>query len=216
MRLSTDRPLLYVITDGRSRPATFAADKMRILSVIEMAVVCGVELVQIREKFLEAKQLFEVATDAATIASGSSTRILLNERFDIALAAKADGVHLPSNAMPADTVRGRVPQSFLVGVSTHSESEIARASGAGADLATYGPVYPTPGKSSLVGVTGLSAACRKFPDFPIIALGGINQMQVPEVLDAGAAGIAAIRMFSDPHTLCTVVSGIRSRRNMPE
>ena len=211
MRLPSHRPLLYLITEGRLRPDPSAAEKKGFLATIELAVVSGIDLIQIREKNLDGKDLFTLAGDAVSLTQGTTSRILINERFDAALAAGAHGVHLPSNAVPAQEVRQCVPEDFLIGVSTHNVAEVGRALEGAADFATFGPIYPTPGKSSVAGVSQLANVCRKFPDLPLIGLGGITETHIHEVLNAGSAGIAAIRMFHDRETLCRLGSIVRGR-----
>jgi thiamine-phosphate pyrophosphorylase len=92
-------PIVYLVTPGEATPATFETDRRSILDTIRLAVSEGVTLVQLREKHLTARQLFELAVDAAAITRRSKTRLLINDRFDIAIAAGADGVHLPSDSL---------------------------------------------------------------------------------------------------------------------
>lgn len=139
---------------------------------------------------------------AVHAASGTRCRILVNGRADIALAAPANGVHLPSAGLLATNIRGWLPKGFLIGVSAHSKQEAARAAANGADYVLLGPVYPTESKLSYgppLGLEYFRQACHKLP-IPALGLGGIDPEHVSFVLDAGAAGVAGIRLFQkDSH-----------------
>jgi thiamine-phosphate diphosphorylase len=192
-----DGPVRYLITPGLLTSTNFHTEKEYLLETIRLTVAAGIELVQIREKSLPARHLFELAVDAAAIVSGTTTRVLLNERFDIAVAAGLDGVHLTSTSIPVERVRANVPNGFLIGVSTHSESEIGSAREGGADFALLGPVFPTPGKGGPMGVDDFGSICRAAEPFPVIGVGGIDGSNVDDVLGAGAAGYAAVRYLND-------------------
>lgn len=171
----------YYVTDRRQGDlAAFAA----------RAVRDRVDMIQVREKDLAAGELYQLVCKIRDIAAGTKTRILLNDRLDIALAAQIDGVHLPGNGLPPARVR---PFVKVLGVSTHTVDETIAAERAQADFVVFGPIFDTPGKQA-VGLGPLrevAAAVR----IPVLAIGGITQETIPQVLDAGAAGIAAIRLF---------------------
>lgn len=190
-------PLIYLITGGTAEDSDFAATSVEILSLIEAAVDNKISLVQIREKHLSARHLFELTVAAMKIARGSTTQVLVNDRPDIALAAKADGVHLAENSLPVAVVRRHFSKDLIVGVSTHSAEAVLAASLHGADIAVFGPVFETPGKGPPQGLTVLADACERSRPFPVIGLGGINESNCQSVLDAGAFGIAAIRELGD-------------------
>ena len=160
-------------------------------------MAAGIEIVQIREKRLHARFLFELAQAAALLTSGTSTRLLINERFDIAIAAGADGVHLSSTSIPVVRVRAKVPSAFTIGVSTHSSAEVVAANDAGADYAMLGPIFESPGKGDPVGLDGLAGVCRSVYPFPVVGVGGIDASNEAAVIAAGAAGVAAIRYLND-------------------
>ena len=177
----------YYITDrkavGGFRP---------LLEVIRDQMHLGVDFIQIREKDVTARELFEftlavLETRESGVRKPLGTRVLVNERADIAFACGADGVHLPS-AAPAETLPG-----LLVIRSCHTLSDIQRAD---ADFVTFGPVYPSPGKGTPLGLEPLRAACTFGK--PVLALGGINWDNAAGCMEAGAAGIAGIRLFQDP------------------
>jgi thiamine-phosphate pyrophosphorylase len=173
----------YYITDRRS-----CSD---VLNCIARAAASGVEFIQIREKDLPARDLLELTRRAIELARPWPARILVNGRVDVALAAGADGVHLPENAIPPAVWRAIVPAGFLIATSCHSaESEQWR----GSDFAVFGPVFNTPGKGPAVGLQALRKAVYASP-VPIFALGGIDETNAQSCLEAGARGIAGIRMF---------------------
>jgi thiamine-phosphate pyrophosphorylase len=125
----------------------------------------------------------------------------VNDRIDIAMAAGADGVHLTSRSVPLDVVRRHVPKDFVIGVSTHSIDEVSAAKHGGADLAVLGPIFETPGKGEPIGVERLSKAVAAFPEFRLLGLGGVDESNYHEVLDAGASGFAAMRFLNNRQNL---------------
>ena len=184
----------------------------RLLALITAAVRARINLVQLREKNLTARSLYELTTRAAAITRGSATRLLVNDRADIARAAHADGVHLTTRSLEAHTIRRAFGADFLIGVSTHSVAEARAALEGGADFATFGPVFETASKRAYgpaVGLDLLQEAARALSPFPLLALGGITLDNAAAALRAGASGIAAIRLFNDPHTLAATVRAIR-------
>jgi len=171
----------YYVTDRRQGD---------VLSYASRAIRNGVDMIQVREKDLAARNLFDLVCRIRDIAAGSKTRILVNDRLDIALAAGVDGVHLPGNGLPAEKVR---PLVKLLGVSTHTLDEAIQAERAGADFVVFGPVFDTPGKRP-IGLEPLGTVASRLK-IPVLAIGGINQENSKVVLGAGAAGIAGIRLF---------------------
>lgn len=168
----------------------------------------GVDAVQIREKDLDDRAVWEI-TRAARAILPTTTRLLVNGRADIALAAGADGVHLPADGVPPAALRRRFGPGLLLGVSTHTVDEVERARDAGADYATFGPVWETPGKGPAAGTEALAraAACG----LPVLALGGVTIDRFGEVVAAGAAGVAAIRLFQRPSDPSDAVAAARHR-----
>ena len=161
-----------------------------LLSHVTAAIQGGVDMIQVREKDLEARALYDLVCRIRDAAAGTFTKILVNDRLDVALAANVDGVHLPSNGLPAARVR---PLVRVLGRSTHTLVEALQAEQEGADYVIFGPVFETPGKTP-VGLDALrkvAAAVR----IPVLAIGGITGENSSEVVAAGAAGIAAIRLF---------------------
>jgi thiamine-phosphate pyrophosphorylase len=170
-------------------------------------VQSGCQLIQIREKGLTAKSLGEFTRAAISVARPHGARVLVNDRFDVAIAAGADGVHLRVASIPAREVRANAENKgradFLIGVSTHSLAEAMVAEEGGADFIVCGPVYHTQSKLAYGAPLGLErfAEVCEAVKIPVLALGGINLSNFREPLRRGAAGIAAISLFTDPDTI---------------
>ncbi len=195
------KPIVCYVTD---RKALGAADPVRsLLAKIGRARTAGVDWVQVRERDMPARELLSLANAAIGLRQGEA-RILVNDRLDVALAAGASGVHLGSASVPArDAVRwlqeGKAPPEFLVGVSCHRMEEAREAEDAGASYVFFGPVFDTPSKKSYgppQGIARLAEVCSAVR-VPVIAIGGVNERNATECVRAGAAGIAAIRMFQE-------------------
>lgn len=196
-----EKPIIYLITNGDADPVNFKLKKREILEIVRLAAEAGVSMIQIREKNLAARSLFDLTVGAVEITRKFATRILVNGRADIALAAGADGVHLPADGLSAVVVRRSFPLDFLIGVSTHSAEETLAAKTNGADFVTFGPVFESPGKGKPKGGEELSRVCNLLDPFPVIALGGIDESNYRNVLKAGASGFAAIRFLNDEGSL---------------
>ncbi len=192
-------PILYLITRGATTEATTAhsSEFTQILDQITHAVAAGIDLIQVREKRMTARVLFELVVEAVRLTRGSATQLLVNDRADIAAAAGADGVHLTSQSLDAATVRRTFGADFRIGASTHSRDEVRAARDNGADFVVFGPVFETESKrgGSAKGVHALSDVVRGFPNFPVLALGGITSANAGDCLTAGAAGIAGVSLF---------------------
>jgi thiamine-phosphate pyrophosphorylase len=157
----------------------------------------GVDAVQLREKHLADLALYELA-QAARAALPPPARLLVNGRADVALAAGADGVHLPADGVPASALRARFGKRLLIGVSTHRVEEVGRARREGADYVVFGPVYETKalaGRGAPLGPQALARAAAAAAGIPVYALGGVTLERFAEIAASGAAGIAAIRLF---------------------
>jgi thiamine-phosphate pyrophosphorylase len=177
----------YYITDRKA-----AGGFRPLLDIIRDQMQLGIDFIQIREKDITARELFEftlavIEARDAEVHPHHRTRILINSRADIAVATGADGVHLPSKA-PEQTLPG-----LLVFRSCHRLDEIARSA---ADYFTFGPVFSSPGKGTPVGLRMLRKACGLGK--PVFALGGVDWENAADCLQAGAIGIAGIRMFQNP------------------
>lgn len=208
------RKQIYLITSGQTTPATRpeTEDFSRLLNLAKAAVEARVDLFQLREKQLSARVLYDLTKAIAKLSRGSNTKLLVNDRADVAAAAGADGVHLTTTSLPAGAIRKSFGKQFVIGVSTHSEEEAAAARAASADFVVFGPVFETPDKlrhGQPQGLVKLKAIASAMGDFPVLALGGVGVERVAECLDAGASGVAAIRMLSDASELLRVVAEIR-------
>ncbi|HZQ17187.1 MAG TPA: thiamine phosphate synthase [Terriglobales bacterium] len=195
--------LLYYITDRAQLARDETQRRVRLLDKISEAAQAGVDYIQLREKDLPAREFELLARQAAQLvrASGSKTRLLINSRTDIALAVQADGVHLRSNDIsPADVrmilKRASPASQPLIAVSSHNLAEVVGAKNAGADFVVFGPVF---GKRDLkgnpTGTDQLRNACGK--GIPVFSLGGLTTNNVSLCVEAGASGIAAIRLFQE-------------------
>jgi thiamine-phosphate pyrophosphorylase len=145
--------------------------------------------VQLRQPGLAPKELLARCRALRDACARFGATLLVNDRADVALAAGADGIHLPARGLSASDAR---KLGFpLVGVSAHAPEDVARAAQEGADFAVFAPVYDTPGKTAR-GLDALREACRAAP-IPVLALGGIDAGNAARCLAAGAAGVACIR-----------------------
>jgi thiamine-phosphate pyrophosphorylase len=198
---SVANPLIYLITDGETTADNFAEKKSRILEIITISVENNIPLIQIREKNIPARLVFELVREAAKITRNSRTKILVNDRADIALAAEADGVHLTSHSISAEIIRRNFPKDFIIGVSTHTFETAETSKQNGADFITFSPIFETPGKGQPQGVGKLHEICERLKPFPVIALGGINETNYKSVLENGASGFAAIRFLNNAKNL---------------
>ena len=173
---------LYLITPPAGDPAPAVEAALAVLPR-------GAAAVQLRQPGRSAREVLGTARTLRGICSRFAAPLLVNDRADVALAAGADGLHLPGHGLSASDAR---QLGFdLIGVSAHSPEEVARASREGADFVVFAPVYDTPGKSAR-GEAALAEACRAAP-IPVLALGGVDETNAHRCIEAGARGIACIR-----------------------
>jgi len=214
------RPLLAMVTDRRLYGSGSAANDVdekactTLVAATAAAACAGVDLVQVRERGLNDVSLLALAVRVREAIAATGARLVVNDRIDIALAARADGVHLPGRAVSCARVRAIVPYGFLVGRSVHSEDEaLAAARDGGCDYLVFGSVFESPSKPAGHSVAGLEALARVCAavQLPVLAIGGITAARVPDVVRTGAAGIAAIGLFATAreHELREIVSQIR-------
>jgi thiamine-phosphate pyrophosphorylase len=170
-----------------------------LAAVVERCLEAGLSAVQLREKDLTGVELLDLARTLRDVTARHDAWLLVNDRVDVALAVEADGVHLPEAGLPPAAARRLVGPDRLVGVSTHSAESLDAAQAGGADFVFFGPVYDTPHKRAWgapQGTAALAAACRR-ARVPVLAIGGVTAERVPELADAGAAGVAVIRALLD-------------------
>lgn len=179
---------LYLITDRRQ------TGTRSLLESVEEALAGGVKAVQLREKDLTSRELYELAFEMKKLTSKYGARLLINDRIDIVLAVDADGVHLGSNSIPIYRARKLLGKDRLIGVSCHNQVNAITAQEKGADFITFGPIFYTASKARYgkpVGIDRLESVAHLLT-IPVFALGGVNQANTREVLAAGAAGISLI------------------------
>jgi thiamine-phosphate pyrophosphorylase len=208
-------PLLCCVTDRRALPEVNPSVPLAALArKIEEVVAAGIDWVQIREKDLPASALASLTRQCLQITAKYSTnragaiRVLVNDRLDVAIAERAHGVHLGEKSLPVAEAkrlvesalrRQHVDEPFLIGVSCHSIEAAMAAQRDGADYIFFGPVFSTPSKAAYgepQGLTKLAEVCRAL-SIPVLAIGGITPENASSCLQAGAAGLAAIRLFQD-------------------
>lgn len=192
------RPILSLVT-GRGRLPASSSRVTGLLDLVAAAVTAGVDLIQVREPDLPDADLFALVHRCVGLADGSHTAVLVNDRLDIALAARAAGVHLRGGSVAASAMRPHTPPGFLLGRSVHGAAEAAAVeSGGGMDYVTFGTVYRSQSKPGLAphGVESLAAAVRAV-SVPVLAIGGVTVDNTEEVFRAGAAGLAAIGLFAE-------------------
>jgi len=166
---------------------------------VQYAVEAQVDVVQIRERDRDAGELAALVREAVAIARGTRSRVIVNDRLDIALACGAGGVHLRGDSVPPAAVRGSVPAGFLVGRSVRNVEE-ALAAAPYVDYLVAGTVWPSESKSqnhAVLGTIGLTAIVRSV-NVPVLAIGGVEVSRVAAVAASGAAGAAAIGLFLAP------------------
>jgi len=228
--MKADSVLLYYITDRTAFPGDERSRRISLLDKIAEAATQGVDYIQFREKDLSTRDLESLAREAMQIIDEKrklatdhwplTTALLINSRTDVALAARADGVHLRSNDISPQEVRKAwhescgagapareiQPRNPLIAVSCHSPEEVAQAAANQATLAVFAPVF---GKKDAqpTGLEPLKQACQA--KIPVLALGGVTLENAQSCLQAGAAGIAAIRLFQE-NDIATVVDQLRS------
>lgn len=176
-----------------------------LIDFIERAIAAGIDMIQIRERDLSARQLCGVIGSAAEIAN-----ILVNDRADVA-ASMAAGVHLTTRSMPVEVVRAAFGSQILIGTSTHTIDEVEAAEAGGADFVVFGPVFETASKREYGAPVGLDALERVAAQsrIPVLALGGVNVSNYKRALEAGATGVAGISMFIEAMDLAALVAEIK-------
>ncbi len=209
------RPLLCLVTDRRRMGMAddFARARRALAALARDAAEAGVDLVQVRERDVEAAALIDLVADIRGAVRGSATRVVVNDRIDVALAAGADGVHLRADSIPPRRAREMAAAGFLIGRSVRSAAE-AREHAPWADFLVAGTVFPTPSKPAADrwlqagGLRDIVSAAS----VPVLAIGGVTLDRVGDVAATGAAGVAAIGLFlHSGGVLSRVVRAVRER-----
>src|SRR5581483_4191585 len=206
-------PTLYLVTD---RHSLGGSDRIQsLVDFVAEAASAGIDLIQIREKDLTGRKLFELTDAIVKKVRPLGARVLVNDRIDIAIACDADGVHLASNSIPVEVAMSLLGKNKLLGISTHSLSDVKEAERGGADFVVFGPIFETPSKMKYgppVGLDSLSEVAAN-TKLPLIAIGGITEENYHNVLTRGANGIAAIKMFSESDSLSDLVRRLKTTAN---
>ncbi len=169
-----------------------------LVEEVRAAARAGAHLIQIREPALEAGHLARLVQSCVEIVAGTRARVIVNDRLDVALAARAHGVHLRETSIPPREVRTICPAGFLVGRSVHTAEDAARLGrDGGLDYLIFGAVFPTPSKpgAPAVGLDSLRQAVQG-TTVPVLAIGGVNAKNAADIGETGAAGLAAIRWWT--------------------
>lgn len=191
--------IVHLVTDRRRLfPGGSSSDAGKcLLRQARWAIAAGIDLIQIREREIEANELAELTAAIVRDSRQSRTRVVVNDRLDVALAAGADGVHLPSWSLPVAAVRRLAPPGFIIGRSVHDVSEVEASEGA--DYLMAGTMWPTSSKPTghvVLGEAGLASLVRATA-IPVIAIGGLTLERAADVARTGALGAAAIGLFID-------------------
>ena len=190
-----------MVTDRRRLGGADDAEMCaRLVDLVGAAVQAGVDLVQIRERDLDGRVLVDLVERCVRAAQRTPTRVVVNDRLDVAMAGGAAGVHLRSDSIAVRHVRRVARETFLIGRSVHSATEAAAVSNeGGADYLLLGTVLPTSSKPGILHVAGLAelAAGVRAANIPVLAIGGVTLETLPEVARTGAAGFAAIGFFME-------------------
>ena len=190
--------MICLVTDRRRLAgdgAPLASARRCLIAQAEYAVAAGIDLIQLREHDLEAADLAALTRDLLAVTRGGATRLVVNDRLDVALACGADGVHLRATSIPVEAARRIAPAGFLIGRSVHSVEEAVEA--AGADYLIAGTAFSSqskPAAHALLGLDGLAGIARSV-EVPVVAIGGVGRGQFDAVARSGVAGFAAIGLF---------------------
>jgi thiamine-phosphate pyrophosphorylase len=220
-------PILCYVTDRKGLTSGDNDQKQALLKRVVAAAAAGVDWIQMREKDLSGKELSSLTRDAVAQTKQinerrtKATRIVVNERFDVAYSGRAGGVHLGEHSLPvADVCKWLAAKQnlaegnkFLVGVSCHSVQAAATAARNGADYIFFGPVFATPSKAQFgapQGLQRLAEACSAV-SIPVLAIGGVTLNNASDCFAAGSGGIAAMRLFQEAENLAALVTQLRAK-----
>jgi thiamine-phosphate pyrophosphorylase len=196
--LNFNLPKIYPITDARLAKISHAAQVKRLIDG-------GARFIQLRDKYAAPQEFYESARESLRIARKHDAKLIINDRVDIALALKADGIHLGQDDLPPDEARKILGEKAIIGFSTHNVRQAIKAVRMPIDYVAVGPIFATATKENadeIVGLDGLKKARAAIGDFPLVAIGGINSSNLREVLDSGANSAAIVSgLLSSPEEI---------------
>ncbi len=197
---------MYLLLDEQWAP------KRHLSHVLELAVGCGIQVFQYRNKTGSLQDLFAKAKELREVATRFGALFIVNDRCDVALAVEADGVHLGQEDLPLELARKVMGHQKIIGISTRRPEEVAQATQGGADYIGYGPLFPTATKEAHrapVGLAGLQEI-RSLTSLPVFVIGGITLDSLEEIVDSGANGVAVasavLNSSQMEQTMCDFVS----------
>ena len=198
---------LYLVTDR-----TLSLGRSTV-EVVRAAIRGGVSCVQLREKGCSTREFMDEARLLKALLAGTGVPLFINDRLDVALAVGADGVHLGQNDLPIADARRLVGNRMIIGISAESVADAVRAEAEGADYIGASPVFTTPTKTDTASPLGLDGlrAIRRAVQLPLVAIGGINADNAPQVLRAGADGLAVVSAIVSAPCPRTAAAGLRQR-----
>jgi thiamine-phosphate pyrophosphorylase len=190
-----DLPKIYPITDTQLSGLSHAEQVARLIEG-------GASFIQLRDKISEPREFYRDAAAALQVARHHGARLIINDRVDIALALKADGVHLGQTDLPVAAARRLLGKEAIIGFSTHNAEQAKLALALPVDYLAFGPIFPTSSKNNPDPITGLGAMAKVGEikgSLPLVAIGGITRETVVEVLKAGADAVSVIaELLADP------------------
>ena len=194
---------LYLVTDDQQ-------DLQTLINVVKEAIAGGVTMVQVREKSNDIQSFLTTAQVVKTLLKGTGVPLIINDRVDVALAVNADGVHLGQSDMPAQMARALIGPNKLLGLSIENEQQLHEANQLPLDYIGLSAIFATPTKTNTLkqwGIEGLQKAIN-VSRFPIVAIGGINQSNLDQIIKTGVDGVAlvsAICHADDPKSATTAL-----------
>lgn len=213
--MNTEEPRLCLVTDRHRLMAAIGHHpkdwRRALLAQLAGAIAGGIDIIQVRERDLDARSLVDVVRAVVALARDSATRVVVNDRADVALAAAAHGVHLPQHGLTIDGARRLCGPGAVIGRSVHDVSSASES--AGADYVIAGHVFPTASKPATVvplGLSGLAAVVSAAP-CPVWAIGGITEQNLAAIVAQRARGVASIGAFLPPAGTADLEAAARMR-----
>jgi thiamine-phosphate pyrophosphorylase len=198
-------PRVYALTDVQLSGLSHAEQ-------VDFLSLGGATFVQLREKQMPTLEFYQEAKAAVSVAERNGVQLIINDRVDVALAVGADGVHLGQDDLPPDAARNLLGPTAILGYSTHNIEQALEAVTLPIDYLAIGPIFPTNTKSDtapVLGLDGLRAVRRAIGDFPLVAIGGITQLNAREAIEAGADSVAVISgLLSSPNRIAEMTRNL--------